>query len=383
MQRDWLSEDHRIFQESIRRFVNKEIVPHIDLWEEERQVPREVWRKMGAQGFLCACLPEEYGGAGVDFGYSVITQEELGRSTCSGISTGVRVHADIVAPYILENGTEEQKRQILPGCTTGEIVLAIGMTEPDCGSDLASLRTTALKDGEDYVINGSKTFISNGISCDWIVLAVRTDPKAEPQYKGVSLILVPADAPGFSKGRKLRKMGMHSQDTAELIFEDCRVPRRYLLGEEGKGFEILMRNLQQERLVVCIGAITVAEKMLEVTLEYTKSRRAFGRPISSFQHNSFKIVEMATEVEIGRTFVEALIQDHLKHKDITRKVSMGKWWLTDLANRVAYQCVQLHGGYGYMEEYLICRLYRDVRVQTIVAGTNEIMKRILAKMMKL
>lgn len=383
MDRPWLTEDHRIFQESVRRFVNKEIVPNIDRWEEERQVPREVWRKMGSQGFLCPCLPEAYGGAGADFGYSVILQEELARSTCTGISTGVRVHADIVAPYILESGTEEQKREILPGCTTGDIILAIGMTEPDCGSDLASLRTMALKDGDDYIINGSKTFISNGISCDWVILAVRTDPKAEPQYKGVSLILVPASAPGFSKGRKLRKMGMHSQDTGELIFEDCRVPRRYLLGQEGKGFEILMRNLQAERLVVCIGAIVFAEKMLEVTLEYTKSRKAFGRPISSFQHNSFKIVEMATQIEIGRTFVESLIQDHMDGKDITRRVSMGKWWLTDLVNRVAYDCLQLHGGYGYMEEYLICRLYRDVRVQTIVAGTNEIMKRILAKMMKL
>ncbi len=383
MGRKWFSEEHGIFQQSVRRFVDKEIIPHIDQWEEEREVPRELWRKLGAQGFLCPCLPEGYGGSGVDFSYSVIIQEELTRSTCTGISTGVRVHADIVVPYILENGTEEQKKEILPGCTTGDIIMAIGMTEPDCGSDLAHLRTTALKDGDDYVINGQKTFISNGINCDWVILAVRTDPDAEPSYKGVSLVLVPAGAPGFSKGRKLRKMGMHSQDTGELIFEDCRVPQKNLLGEEGRGFHILMENLQQERLVICIGAVTIAEKMLEVTLDYTKTRTAFGRPISSFQHNSFKLVEVATEIEVGRTFVDSLIEDHMEGKDITRRVSMGKWWLTDLANRVAYQCLQLHGGYGYMEEYLICRLYRDVRVQTIVGGTNEIMKRILAKMMKL
>lgn len=383
MGRKWMTEDHQIFQRTAQKFVEKEIEPNIDQWEEERLIPRELWHKMGDQGFLCPCLPEEYGGSEVDFSYSVIIQEELTRSTCTGISTGVRVHADIVAPYIEDNGTEEQKKMILPGCTTGEIILAIGMTEPDCGSDLAALRTTALKEGDDYVINGQKTFISNGINCDWVVLAVRTDPGAEPAHRGVSLVLVPADAPGFIKGRKLNKMGLHSQDTAELIFEDCRIPQSYLLGDEGRGFNILMENLQQERLVVCIGAITIAEKMLEVTLEYTGSRTAFGRPISSFQHNSFKLVELATDIELGRTFVESLIEDHLEGKDITRRVSMGKWWLTEMANRTAYHCLQLHGGYGYMEEYLICRLYRDVRVQTIVAGTNEVMKRILAKTMQL
>jgi alkylation response protein AidB-like acyl-CoA dehydrogenase len=378
-----MTEDHQIFQRSVRKFVENEIEPNIDQWEEERLIPRELWQKMGEQGFLCPCLPEEYGGSEVDFSYSVVILEELTRSTCTGISTGVRVHADIVAPYIEENGTEEQKKMILPACASGDVILAIGMTEPDCGSDLAALRTTALKNGDDYVINGQKTFISNGINCDWIVLAVRTDPGAEPAYKGVSLVLVPSDAPGFIKGRKLNKMGMHSQDTAELIFEDCRIPQSYLLGDEGRGFHILMENLQRERLVVCIGAISIAEKMLEVTVEYAKSRTAFGKPISSFQHNSFKLVELATDIELGRTFVESLIEDHLEGRDITRRVSMGKWWLTEMANRTAYHCLQLHGGYGYMEEYVICRLYRDIRVQTIVAGTNEIMKRILAKSMQL
>lgn len=383
MRRGWFTEEHNIFQDSLRRFVENEITPHIDQWEEERNIPRELWRQMGEQGFLCPCLPEEYGGSGVDFSYSVIIQEELMRSTCTGISTGVRVHADIVVPYVESLGTSEQKAEILPGCTTGKTIMAVGMTEPGCGSDLASLRTTALKDGDDYVINGQKTFISNGINCDWIVLAVRTDPEAQPPHRGVSLLLVPAGAQGFSKGQKLKKMGMHSQDTAELIFEDCRVPQRNLLGEEGKGFRYLMENLQQERLVVCIGSVVIAEKMLEVTLEYARSREAFGQPISSFQHNAFKLVELATEIEIGRTFLESLIEDHLEGKDITSRVSMGKWWLAEMANRVAYHCLQIHGGYGYMEEYLICRLYRDVRPQTIVGGSTEIMKRILARMMKL
>jgi alkylation response protein AidB-like acyl-CoA dehydrogenase len=383
MQRGWFTEEHKIFQESLRRFVEKEITPHIDLWEEERNVPRELWRQMGEQGFLCPCLPEEYGGSGVDFSYSIIIQEELMRSTCTGISTGVRVHADIVVPYVESLGTSEQKAEILPGCTTGETIMAVGMTEPGCGSDLASLRTTALKDGDDYIINGQKTFISNGINCDWIVLAVRTDPDAQPPHRGVSLVLVPAGAPGFSKGQKLKKMGMHSQDTSELIFEDCRVPRQNLLGEEGKGFRYLMKNLQQERLVISIGSVVIAEKMLEVTLDYARSREAFGQTISSFQHNAFKLVELATEIEIGRTFLESLIEDHLEGKDITSRVSMGKWWLAEMANRVAYHCVQIHGGYGYMEEYLICRLYRDVRPQTIVGGSTEIMKRILVRMMKL
>jgi alkylation response protein AidB-like acyl-CoA dehydrogenase len=383
MARSWFTEDHSIFQESLARFLEKEVVPHIDEWEEERMIPREIWHKLGAQGYLCPCLPEEYGGSGVDFSYAVVVGEELSRSTATSLASGVRVHADIVVPYVVESGTPEQKKEILPGCTTGDIIMAIGMTEPGCGSDLAALRTTAIRDGDDYVINGQKTFITNGINCDWVVLAVKTDPQAEPVHKGVSLVLVPADAEGFTKGRKLNKMGLHSQDTAELIFEDCRIPRRNLLGEEGDGFHILMRNLQQERLVACVGGVVLSEKMLETTIDYAKSRIAFGKPISSFQHNSFKLVEMATEIEMGRTFLESLIEDHMEGKDITRRVSMCKWWVTEMANRVAYDCLQLHGGYGYMEEYVICRLYRDLRASTITAGSTEIMKRILSRIMKL
>lgn len=383
MKRKWFTENHSIFQESVRRFVEKEITPHIEQWEEERAIPRELWVRMGEQGFLCPFLPEEYGGSGTDFTYSVIIQEELTRSTCYGIASGVRTHADIVVPYVVRYGTPQQKKEILPGATTGQIILAIGMTEPDCGSDLAAIRTTALKDGNDYVINGQKTFISNGINCDWVLLAVKTEPKADPPQKGVSLLLVPASAPGFIKGKKLRKMGLHSQDTGELIFEDCRVPQSCLLGEEGKGFRHLMENLQHERLVISIGAITIAEVMLEITLAHTRSRTVFGKRISSYQYNAFKLVEMATEIELGRNFIEILIEQLLDGEDITRHVSMAKWWLAEMVNRVANQCVQLHGGYGYMEEYVICRLYRDVRAQPIVGGTNEIMKHILAQMMKL
>jgi acyl-CoA dehydrogenase len=383
MARKWFTENHRIFQDSVRRFMEKEVVPNIETWDEQRNIPREIWKRMGEQGFLCPWLPDDYGGSGADFSYSVVVQEELARSTCTSLSTGVRVHADIVAPYVYKYAGEELKQAILPGCATGDIILAVGMTEPDCGSDLAFLRTTALKDGNDYIINGQKTFISNGIHCDWVVLAVRTDPKAEPAHRGVSLVLVPSGAPGFSKGRKLNKMGLHAQDTGELIFEDCRVPQSHLMGQEGKGFKYLMENLQQERLVTCIGAPVTAQRILDMTIEYTRSRLVFGKPVSTHQYNAFKIAEMATEVELGRTFVESLLEDHLEEKDITLRVSMGKWWLSELLNRVAYQCVQLHGGYGYMEEYPVCRLYRDVRMQTIAAGTSEIMKRIIAGMLQL
>jgi acyl-CoA dehydrogenase len=367
-----------MFQESVRRFMDKEIVPNIEKWDEEHGIPRSVWKKMGDQGFLNPCITEEYGGTGADFSYSIVVQEELAYSTCMSLATGIGVHSDIVTPYVAKLASEELKDEILPGCFTGDTILAIGMTEPNAGSDLANLSTKAEKKGNDYVINGQKTFISNGINCDWVVLAVRTDAAVQPAYRGVSLILVPSSAPGFTKGRRLNKMGLYAQDTAELIFEDCRVPLTNIMGEEGKGFKYLMQNLQRERLLSCIGAPVIAKRMLEMTIEYAKSRMAFGKPISSFQFNSFRIAEMATEVELGHTYVDSLIGDYLSGNDITMRVSMGKWWLTEMINRVANQCVQLHGGYGYMEEYSICRLYRDLRCQTIAAGSTEIMKHIIA-----
>ena len=383
MKRKWFTKAHKMFQASLKEFVKKEITPNVEQWEQDRIIPRSLWHDMAALGFICPNLPEAYGGADVDFSFSLIVQEELVRSTCYGIAGGVRLHADIAVPYVVKYGTTVQKELILPGCTTGDVIMAIGMTEPECGSDLAALQTTALKDGDDYVINGQKTFITNGINCDWVILAVKTDPQANPPHKGVSLILVPADAPGFSKGQKLRKLGLHSQDTAELFFSDCRVSQGNLLGEEGQGFRYLMENLQQERLVLAVGSITIAEKILEITLEYARTRKAFGKPISSFQHNAFKLVEMATEIELGRTLVESILEEFIEGSDITRRVSMAKWWISEMCNRVAYDCLQLHGGWGYMDEYLISRLYRDVRSQTLTGGTTEIMKTILARMMKL
>ncbi len=377
---DLFREEHRIFRNSFRKFVENEITPYIDRWEEEGIVPREAWIKMGDMGFLCPWLPEEYGGADADFLYSVIITEELCKAGAASFM--VPLHSDVVAPYIFNLGTEEQKKKWLPKCATGEIVLAIAMTEPNAGSDLASISTVAELVNGEWIINGQKTFISNGLSADLVVVACRTD-KREKGPKGISLICVEADAPGFVRGKKLRKMGLHAQDTAELYFDNCRVPEDNLLGELNKGFYYMMEHLQQERLIACIMAQAMAEAMFEMTLKYTKQRHAFGQPICSFQHNAFKIVDMATEIELGRTFLERLIKDHIKGKDIVKEVSMGKAWIAEMANRIAYQCVQLHGGYGYMEEYPVCRFYRDVRVIPIFAGTTEVMKLIVAKRLNL
>ncbi|SFJ56016.1 acyl-CoA dehydrogenase family protein [Thermoflavimicrobium dichotomicum] len=373
----YLKEEHLIFRESLRKFLEKEVVPYFDQWERERLIPRGLWKKMGDNGFLCPWLDEKYGGLNADFVYSVVLMEELERIG-TGL-TGFILHNDVVVPYLDAYGTEEQKQRWLPGCVSGDIITAIAMTEPGTGSDLANIRTTAIRDGDHYIINGEKTFITNGIQSDLIVVACKTDPKAVPGYKGISLIVVERNTPGFSRGKKLDKIGLHSSDTAELIFEDARVPVSNLLGEEGKGFYYLMNKLQQERLVVAIQAQTSAEEMLKMTIEYVQNRTAFGKPIGQFQNTQFKIAEMATEIEIGRTFVNDLIVKHMEGKDIVTQVSMAKWWITEMAKRVAGECMQLHGGYGYMEEYPIARRYRDIAVTSIYAGTNEIMKQIIAK----
>ncbi|MCF6095301.1 acyl-CoA dehydrogenase family protein [Microaerobacter geothermalis] len=377
----YLNEDHMIFRKALRKFLEKEAIPYYDQWEEDRLIPRSFWKKMGEQGYLCPQVDEKYGGANVDWGFSVVINEELERVGSSLV--GIGLHNDIVVPYIESYGTEEQKSRWLPGCVSGDIISAIAMTEPGAGSDLANIQTSAVRDGDDFVINGQKTFITNGIHADLVLVACKTDPKAVPKYKGISLIMVERGAPGFSRGRKLNKIGLHSQDTAELIFEDCRVPVKNLLGEEGEGFFYLMEKLQQERLVVAISAQVAAEEMLKMTIDYVKSREAFGQPISKFQNTQFKIVEMATEIEVSRAFLDQLISDHMSGKEIVNKVSMAKWWHTEMAKRVAAQCLQLHGGYGYMEEYAIARRYRDIPVSAIYAGTNEIMKTIIAKNMGL
>ncbi|MDQ5987561.1 MAG: Acyl-CoA dehydrogenase [Syntrophus sp. SKADARSKE-3] len=381
MPRQLFKEEHQIFRESFKKFLEKEVVPFIEKWEHDGIVPKSVWKKMGENGFLCPWLEEEYGGSNAGYEYSVVINEELAFAGATGLLAGL--HSDIVVPYLHSFGSEEQKKRWLPGCASGDIIMAVAMTEPGTGSDLAAIRATAVKDGNDYVINGQKTFISNGINCDLVIVAVKTDTKANPPFKGVSLICVEAGTPGFEKGRNLDKMGFHSQDTAELSFVDCRVPATNLLGKEGQGFSFLMKKLQGERLVSSIMAQSMAEAMLQMTIKYSKERMVFGQPVSSFQHNTFKIVEMATEIELGRTFLDNLIDDFIAGKDIVMKVSMAKAWIPEMANRVAYHCVQLHGGYGYMEEYPICRFARDVRVIPIFAGTTEVMKVIVGRMLGL
>ena len=374
------TEEHRIFREAVGKFFAKEVIPYVDEWEEAGIVPKSVWRKMGEQGFLCMDVEEEYGGLGADFLYSVILTEELGKTGNTGLATPL--HSDIVVPYITSFGSEELKKRYLPGCISGELITAVAMTEPNTGSDLAAIKTTAVEDGDDVIINGQKTFISNGLNCGLVVLAVR-DPSVENSYQAIDLYLVEDGTPGFEKGKKIKKVGWHSQDTAELYFSDCRVPKGNRLGQKGSGFMMLMQKLQQERLMCCIIAVAAAERMLKMTIRYCKERSAFGRPISKFQNTQFKIVEMATEVRLGRTFVDKLIMDHMEGANVVVNVSMGKYWTSEMAMRVADQCVQLHGGYGYCEEYPIARAWRDTRVLSIFAGTSEIMKGIAAKFMGL
>ncbi|MGG3468294.1 acyl-CoA dehydrogenase family protein [Neobacillus pocheonensis] len=377
MKHPYLNEDHEIFRASLRKFLEKEAYPFYEQWEEDRMIPRSFWRKMGEQGFLCPDIDEKYGGSEVDWGFAVVINEELER-VGTGL-VGIGLHNDIVVPYITAYGTDEQKQRWLPKCVTGEIITAIAMTEPGTGSDLANIKTTAKLDGDHYIVNGQKTFITNGIQSDLIIVAVKTDLHAVPKHKGVSLLVIERDTPGFSRGRKLNKVGLHSQDTAELIFEDCRVPKENLLGVEGKGFLYLMEKLQQERLLTAIGAQTAAEVMLKTTIDYVKSREAFGKRISQFQNTQFKIVEMAADVQMGRSFLDQLIAEHIEGQNIVTKVSMAKWKLTETAKKIASECMQLHGGYGYMEEYEIARRFRDIQVASIYAGTNEIMKTIVAK----
>lgn len=375
------TDEHVMFRKSLRKYLEKEAVPQYEKWEEDRMIPKSFWRKLGEMGYLCPQVEEAYGGLETDFRYAVIIGEELERVGAS--LTGVGLHNDIVVPYFEAYGTDEQKSHWLPGCVTGEHITAIAMTEPGAGSDLAAIQTTAVKDGDHYIVNGSKTFITNGINADLILVVVKTDTKIEPKHRGISLLVVEEGMPGFTRGRKLNKLGMHAQDTAELYFEDCRVPVKNLLGEEGKGFTYLMEKLQQERLMVAISAQTASEDMVEMTLDYVKSRKAFGKPIASFQNTQFKLVEMSTEVELGHSFLESLIEDHLAGKEIVSKVSMAKYWLTETAKKISGECLQLHGGYGYMEEYKIARRYRDIPVASIYAGSNEIMKVIVAKKMGL
>ncbi len=381
MKRDLYSPEDLMFQDVVRRWMLTEVVPHQERWRKQGIVDRAAWRAAGQAGMLCPMVSEEYGGVGGTFLHSTIIIEELARVFESGFA--ISLHSDIVVPYIERFGDAAQKARWLPGCVNGELVTALAMTEPGTGSDLAALRATAVRDGEHYVINGTKTFISNGLLCDLVVLAVKTDPDPANAHSGISLFVVEADTPGFSRGTKLEKMGMASQDTAELFFEDCRVPAANRLGAEGAGFLMLMQNLQQERLVVAIGAQAAAESILEETIAYTKERHAFGRPISKFQNTRFKLAECATEVEVGRAFLDKLVQQHAAGEYLVKECSMAKLWTTEMGQKVADECLQLFGGYGYMLEYNVSRAFMDARVQRIYAGTNEIMKIIISKQMGL
>jgi len=379
MERTIFTEEHELFREQFKKFCAREVTPNVERWEQQRMVDRSAWRKAGEQGFLCPTASPEYGGAGVDFAYEAIIDEEIIRAGSSGFA--MSLHNYICVPYIESFGTAEQKGRWIPGCVSGELITAIAMTEPNTGSDLAAIKTSAIRDNGHYVLNGQKTFISNGILCDLVIVAAKTDPQST--HGGVSLFVVEDGTPGFEKGRKLDKMGMHSQDTAELHFNDCRIPATNLLGQEGSGFYYLMEKLQQERLVCAIGAQAAAEVVLEETIKYTQERTAFGKPLCKFQNTQFKLVEVATELEIGRVFVDRLIAEHVKGTPIVKETSMAKWWVTEMCKRNIDVCLQFYGGYGYMEEYPICRAYRDARIQTIFAGTTEIMKIIIAKSMGL
>jgi alkylation response protein AidB-like acyl-CoA dehydrogenase len=373
---DLYTSEHEDFRKTVRTFYEREVVPFHDQWEKDGIVPRDLWLKAGQAGLLCFDVPEEYGGMGVtDFRYNVIVSEEQTRAGASG--PGFSVHTDIIVPYLTALGDDEQKRRWLPGTVSGEVITAIAMTEPGAGSDLQGVRTTAVDQGEHYLLNGSKTFISNGINADLVIVVARTDPEAG--HKGISLLVVEQGMAGFERGRNLDKIGLHAQDTAELSFSDVVVPKENLLGEEGQGFVYLMMNLPQERLIIAAQAVAAAEAIVAMCLDYAKTREAFGKPIGKFQHNRFLLAEMATETAIARTFIDDCLRKHLEGRLTAVDAAMAKWWCTELQNKLVNQGVQLHGGYGYMMEFPIAKAYLDSRISTIYGGTTEIQKEIIGR----
>lgn len=370
--------DHQLFRETAREFVRREIVPHVDKWEEAGIVDKSMFRKAGATGLLGMAIPEEYGGGGVDdFRFNVVIVEEITGGNGFGSGMCITLHNDVCLPYFLRLTTDEQKERWFPGLVTGDLMAAIAMTEPGAGSDLAGISTTAIRDGDHYVVNGSKAFITNGINSDVIITAVKTNP-AE-RHSGMSLLVIEDGMEGFARGRNLDKIGLHAQDTAELFFNDVRVPVTNLLGDEGRGFIHLVENLPQERLSLTVGSIAHAEAAFGWTLEYIKERHAFGQPIGSFQTVKHTMAEMRTELDIGRVYVDNQILQHTKGELSADEAAKSKWWITELEKRVIDRCLQLFGGWGYMEEYPIARAYRDARVQTIYGGTTEIMKEIIGR----
>lgn len=374
--RTLFSEDHELFRRQVRRFFQEEVVPHTEKWENQGFVDRDLWQKAGALGFLCATMPVEYGGSEADRLYAAILIEEQSYANAKG--PGFSLHSDIVAPYLNNYGSEAQKKRWLPAMASGGAITAIAMTEPGAGSDLQGVRTTAVLEGDEYILNGSKIFITNGWNCDMAIVVAKTGAVSGGADQ-ISLFLVEADRPGFRKGRPLKKVGMKAQDTAELFFDDVRLPKENMLGGEGKGFVMLMQELAWERIIIAIDALATAEYCLEETLAYTKERKAFGKPVASFQNTRFRLAELKSEITIGRVFLDRCMELELKGELAPEDAAMAKYWLTDLASRVADQCVQFHGGYGYMLEYGVARAWADTRVTRIYGGTNEIMKEIIAR----
>ncbi|MBW4815876.1 acyl-CoA dehydrogenase family protein [Rhodococcus qingshengii] len=380
MERTLFEPEHELFRESYQKFLAQHVAPNHEKWEEQNIVDRDVWVEAGMQGFLGTAVPEEFGGGGVkDFRYNAIITEETTKGGFSGI--GFTLHNDVVAPYLLELTNEEQKQRWLPGFASGELISAIAMTEPGTGSDLQGIKTKAVRDGDHWVLNGSKTFITNGINADIIIVVACTDPDKGAQ--GFSLLVVERDMPGFERGRNLDKIGMKAQDTAELSFTDVRVPAANLLGEEGMGFFYLMKNLPQERLSIAVVAAAAMESVLESTIQYCRDRKAFGKSIGSFQNTRFVLAELATETTAVRILVDKFIEQLNAEKLTVQEAAMAKWWTTEAQVKLIDRCLQLHGGYGYMKEYPVAKAYMDSRVQTIYGGTTEIMKEIIGRSLNL
>ena len=368
--------EHETFRTAFRAFVERELLPHHSEWEKARQVPRSVWASAGRQGFLCMDVDEAYGGSGAtDYRYNVVIAEELALAVVNGVA--FPLHTDIVVPYLTQHGNAEQKNRWLPGCVRGELISAIAMSEPAAGSDLQGIQTTAIRQGDHYLVNGQKTFISSGSIADLVIVVARTDPSAG--HKGISLLVIEAGMPGFERGRVLEKIGLHAQDTAELFFHDVRVPATNLLGEEGRGFTYLMQNLPVERLCIAVASVASARAALNLTAAHCRQREAFGRKLGALQHVRFVLAEMLTDVELGQAFVDQCITELTTGKLTTERASMAKWWCTEMAQRVADRGLQLFGGYGYMQEYPIARLFTDNRVAMIYGGANEIMKEIIGR----
>jgi alkylation response protein AidB-like acyl-CoA dehydrogenase len=377
MHRTIFDPEHHLFRESVEYFVATEIAPNHDRWTEEGRVDKAMFRAAGRQGLLGMAIPEEYGGGGIeDFRYNAVIDEVVTASGASASGLCITLHNDICIPYFLSYCSDEQRHRWLPGLASGHLMTAIAMTEPGTGSDLAGIATSGARDGDGYIVNGSKTFVTNGINADLVIVVTRTGP--DP-HGGLTLLVVEDGMGGFERGRNLDKMGMHAQDTSELFFTDVRIPTENRLGQEGMGFAQLVANLPQERLSIAIGAVAAAEAALSITIAYAKERTAFGRPIGRFQHNRFTLAELQTEVDIGRVFVDRLIQEHVAGRLTIEQAAEAKWWTTEMLLRVVDTGVQMHGGYGYMMEYPIAQAYLDARLQTIYGGTTEIMKEIVGR----